>query len=109
MRIETHGHQIEITPALREYVDTKLERLNRHFERPGEVRVQLGIEKPHHRAEANVTIAGKALHADAVGVDMYAAIDLLADKLDRLLLKHKQKTTDVHRRAESPLREASLG
>jgi len=109
MRIETHGHQIEITPALRDYVETKLERLNRHFERPGEVRVQLGIEKHDHRAEANVTIAGKALHADATGVDMYAAIDILADKLDRLLLKHKQKTTDVHRRAEPSLREVSLG
>jgi len=109
MRIETHGHQIEITPALREYVETKLERLSRHFERPGEVRVQLGIEKPHHRAEANVTIAGKALHADAVGVDMYAAIDLLADKVDRLLIKHKQKTIEVHRRGDTSLREASLG
>jgi len=109
MRIETHGHQIDITPALREYVDTKLERLNRHFERPGEVRVQLRIEHTQHLAEAHVTIAGKSLHADAAGVDMYAAIDILADKLDRLLIKHKQKTTSVHRRGDPTLREASLG
>jgi len=105
MHIETHGHQIEITPALREYVETKLERLRRHFERPCEVRVQLGIDKPQHLAEATVTLAGKTLHTDAAGVDMYAAIDLLADKLDRLLLKHKQKLTSTHRRTDATLRD----
>jgi putative sigma-54 modulation protein len=97
MRIETHGHQLEVTPALRDYVETKLSRLGRHFEHPLAVRTQLSINKPDHRAEATVNISGRTLHADANGQDMYAAIDLLADKLDRLLLKHKEKMVDHHR------------
>lgn len=100
MRIETHGQQIEVTGALRDYVETKLARLQRHFEQPFDVRTQLSIDKPDHRAEANVLIAGRTLHADATGVNMYAAIDLLADKLDRLLMKHKEKLVDHHRGAD---------
>ena len=65
MHVETHGHQIEVTPALREYVDTKLQKLSKHFDQPLHVRAQLSIDKPHHKAEATATIAGKTLHADA--------------------------------------------
>ena len=97
MRIETHGQQIEVTPALREYVETKFKRLERHFEQPLEVRAQLGTRKPDYLAEATLTLAGRTLHADAGAETMYAAIDLLADKLDRLLLKHKQKKIDKER------------
>jgi putative sigma-54 modulation protein len=97
MRIETHGHQLEITPALRDYVSLKFARLERHFDHPMEVRAQLSIDKPSHKAEATVNLAGKVLHADAASTDMYAAIDLLTDKLDRLLLKHKEKLVDHHR------------
>ena len=100
MRIETHGQQIEVTGALRDYVESKLARLQRHFEQPFDVRTQLSIDKPDHRAEANVNIAGRTLHADATGENMYAAIDLLADKLDRLLMKHKEKLVDHHRGAD---------
>ena len=108
MRIQTYGHDIEVTPALRDYVESKLERLGRHVERPFEVRVQLGLDKPNHKAEATVTLGGKALHADASAVDMYAAIDLLYDKLDRLLAKHKGKLSDHHRGA-NPVRDGSFG
>jgi putative sigma-54 modulation protein len=97
MRIETYGQQIEVTNALRDYIETKLERLQRHFDQPFDVRTQLRLDKPDHRAEATVTIAGRVLHADAAAIDMYAAIDLLADKLDRLLVKHKEKIVDHHR------------
>jgi len=97
MRIETHGHEIEVTPALREYVETKFKRLERHFEQPLEVRTQLGIRKPDYLAEATLNLAGRTLHADAGAQTMYAAIDVLADKLDRLLLKHKQKKIDAQR------------
>jgi putative sigma-54 modulation protein len=97
MRIETHGQQLEITAALRDYVATKLARLQRHFEQPFDVRTLLTLDKPDHRAEATVNIAGRTLHADASAIDMYAAIDLLADKLDRLLVKHKEKQVDHHR------------
>ncbi|WP_147654159.1 ribosome hibernation-promoting factor, HPF/YfiA family [Vulcaniibacterium gelatinicum] len=97
MRIETHGQQIEVTPALRSYVESKLARLARHFDQPFEVRTQLSLDKPAHKAEANISIGGRTLHADASAENMYAAIDLLADKLDRLLLKHKEKLVDQHR------------
>ena len=108
MRIETHGQQIEVTPALRDYVDAKLARLQRHFEQPFDVRTLLVLDKPNHRAEATVTIAGRVMHADASAIDMYAAIDLLADKLDRLMVKHKEKLVD-HHRGESLARSGELG
>lgn len=107
MRIETHGHQIEVTPALHQYVETKLERLSRHFDYPFDVRVQLALDKPNHKAEANLNLQGRTLHADASAVDMYAAIDLLTDKLDRLLVKHKSKMVD-HHRGQSPVRDGTF-
>lgn len=109
MRIEIYGQQIEITAALRDYLETKLARLQRHFEQPFEVRAQLGLDKPDHRAEATISCAGRTFHADAAGIDMYAAIDLLVDKLDRLLLKHKSKQVDQQRRAESLARIVEPG
>ena len=106
MRIETHGQQIEVTGALRDYVETKLARLRRHFDHPFDVRTQLSLDKPDHKAEATVTVSGRVLHADAAAVDMYAAIDLLADKLDRLLVKHKEKLIDSHRGGDGAARGA---
>ena len=108
MRIETHGQQIEVTPALRDYVESKLARLGRHSDRPLDVRTTLAVDKPDHRAEATLAINGRTVHADASGVDMYAAIDLLSDKLDRLLSKHKGKQVDSHRRAESAARNGDF-
>jgi putative sigma-54 modulation protein len=108
MRIETHGQQIDVTPALQQYVETKLERLRRHYDHHFDVRTQLSLDKPEHRAEATVNIAGRTLHADANAIDMYAAIDLLADKLDRLLMKHKEKMVD-HHRGESLARSVDHG
>lgn len=96
MRIETHGQQIEVTPALRDYVESRFARLSRHFDHPFEVRTQLSLDKPDHKAEATVSVSGRTLHADANAVDMYAAIDRLADKLDRLLVKHKEKLVNQH-------------
>jgi len=107
MRIETHGQQIEVTAPLRDYVETKLARLERHFDQPFDVRTQLSLDRPNHRAEATITCAGRVMHADATAVDMYAAIDLLTDKLDRLLLKQKEKMVD-HHRGESLARSGDL-
>lgn len=107
MRIETHGHQIEVTAALRDYVETKLQRLPRHFDHPFDVRIQLSLDKPDHCAEATANLPGKTLHTDARAPDMYAAIDLLADKLDRLLMKHKTRVTD-HHRGENPIRNGEF-
>jgi putative sigma-54 modulation protein len=91
MRIETYGQQIEVTPALKDYVETKLQRLGRHFDQHCEVRTQLSVRKPDHHVVATLNVPGRTLHADASGSTMYAAIDLLADKLDRLVIKHKEK------------------
>ncbi len=94
MRIETYGQQLEITPALRDYVEEKLRRLARHFDQPIDARVQLGLSKPSHRAAADLSVPGRSLHAEAEAQTMYAAIDLLADKLDRQILKLKEKQQD---------------
>lgn len=108
MRIETYGQQIDVTPALRDYLETKLARLERYFDHPVVVRATLSVGKPDHRVDATVNVAGHpALHADAGGVDMYAAIDLLADKLDRLLVKQKEKTVG-RRRGESAARSGDF-
>ena len=108
MRIETNGQQLQVTPAMREYVETKFARLGRHFEYPLDVRTTLAVDKPDHRAEATLAINGRTVHADASGVDMYAAIDLLADKLDRLLVKQKEKQVDGQRRNESAARSGDF-
>jgi putative sigma-54 modulation protein len=97
MRIDIHGQHIDVTPALRDYVATRFERLARHVDRPFDVRTVLAVEKARQWAEATVTLAGHTIHADADGDDVYAAIDLLADKLDRALLKYKEKRADHHR------------
>ncbi len=97
MQIETYGQQMDVTPALRSYVETRFERLGRRIDHDCEIRVQLALDKPHHKAIATVNLSGRTLHSDATGQDMYAAIDLLVDKLDRQLVKHKEKLTEGRR------------
>ena len=108
MRIDISGHQIDVTPALRDYVQDKFARIARHFDHHLEARVILSVDKLEQKAEATLSTAGKTLHADAVAPDMYAAIDLLADKIDRQVLKQKEKMTD-HHRGESPARSDNFG
>jgi len=96
MQINLSGHHVEITPALRGYVDEKLERIKRHFEQTINVRVVLGVEKLRQKAEAEVHVAGGDIYAEAEDEDMYAAIDALIDKLDRQIRKHKEKLKDHH-------------
>lgn len=99
MHLEVSGHQIEVTQALHDYVQTKLERVGRHFDQRLDGHVRLAVDRLEHKAEATLVATGRTLHADAVAESMYAAIDLLADKLDRLVLKHKGKVTDQQRGA----------
>jgi len=94
MQIQLSGQHIEITPALRQYVNDKLERLARHFDHVGIVHVVLSVEKLRHKAEATVHLNRGTVFADIVEDDMYAAIDGLVDKLDRQVKKHKEKNTD---------------
>ena len=96
MQLKLDGHHIEVTPALRGYVTKKLDRVVRHFEQVIDVHCVLTVEKLEHKAEATLGVSGAVIHADARDGDMYAAIDLLIDKLDRRLRKHKEKLTDHH-------------
>jgi putative sigma-54 modulation protein len=91
MQLTITGHHLEITTPLKEYVENKLERLQRHFDQITATHVILTVEKKAQKAEATIHIAGGDLFAHAESEDMYAAIDALADKLDRQLIKHKQK------------------
>ena len=91
MQLNVTGHHVEVTASLRGYVAKKLERIGRHFDRVIDVHCVLTVEKLRQKAEATLHVSGSAIHADAIEEDMYAAIDLLADKLDRCLRKHKEK------------------
>ena len=92
MQINISGHPVEVTDALREYVETKFERLQRHFDQITNTEVTLVVEKQRQKAEATIHISGADIFAAAESEDMYAAIDSLADKLDRQLIKHKEKS-----------------
>jgi putative sigma-54 modulation protein len=92
MQLNVSGHHVEVTPALREYVENKLERLQRHFDQITNTEVTLIVEKMVQKAEATIHISGADIFAAAESEDMYAAIDSLADKLDRQLIKHKEKS-----------------
>ena len=94
MNLHLTGHHLEITPAIRAYVVNKLERVTRHFDHVIDVSVVLCVDKIRQIVEANVHVRGKEIHAASVDPDMYAAIDALADKLDRQVKKHKEKLTD---------------
>lgn len=98
MQVNISGHHVEITPSLREYLNEKLTRIERHFENVTDINCILTVEKLEHRAEATVNVSGNSLHAHSVEEDMYTAIDALADKLDRQVRKHKEKITDHHAR-----------
>ena len=97
MQISLTGHHMDITPALRSYVLSKFEKLERHFDNMTNVHVILTVEKERQIAEATVNVNRGKLFADAQNEDMYAAIDSLVDKLDRQVKKHKEKMTDHHR------------
>ena len=98
MQIQVSGHQVAITPALRDYVTGKFNRIVRHFDQLHDVTFTLSLEKLLHKAEAHIhCAAGKKIHAEVQASDMYAAIDALADKLDRQVKKHKEKLTSHHR------------
>ncbi len=104
MQIDVTGQHIDVTPALRDYVGGKFERLLRHFDKVTNVHVVLRVEKLRQIAEATINVNGATLHANAEDEDMYAAIDALADKLDRQIKKHKEKLGD-HHRAEGAMKK----
>lgn len=106
MQLMLTGQHLEITEPLRDYVNEKLGRVDRHFDNVTNLHVVLSVEKTRHKAEATLHAAGATLFADAEHDDMYAAIDALADKIERQVTKHKEKLTD-HRRNDVPPEQSS--
>jgi putative sigma-54 modulation protein len=91
MQINISGHHLEITPPLRDYVTNKMNRLERHFDHITTIQVTLTVEKLRQIAEATVHVSGADIFAQAESPDMYSSIDSLIDKLDRQIIKHKEK------------------
>jgi putative sigma-54 modulation protein len=96
MNLTISGHHLEVTPAIRDYLSAKLERVKRHFDQVINVSVIMQVEKLVHKVEATLHVKGHDFHARSQDADMYAAIDLLADKLDRQVVRHKEKTSNLH-------------
>jgi ribosome hibernation promoting factor len=93
MQINLTGHHIELTSSLRDYVTSKFAKLERHFDHINNVHVVLNVEKLTHKAEATLHMNGNDIFASSSDNDMYAAIDSLIDKLDRQVIKYKEKIT----------------
>lgn len=106
MQLHVTGHHVDITPPLKDYVGAKLERIERHFGHVTDVHCILTVEKLRHKAEATIMVSGRKIYADAIDENMYAAIDLLIDKLDRQVKKYKEKLTDHHAKDVSKQRFA---
>jgi len=101
MNLSVTGHHVEVTNSMRNYVSEKLQRLQRHSENLFDVHVILSVEKVRQKAEATIQISGNTIYADTTQPDMYAAIDLMMDKLDRQLIRHKEKSKNHHRGAKT--------
>jgi len=97
MQLDVSGHHVDVSQAMKGYVQTKFKKLERHFDNATHAHVVLTVEKLDKKAEATIHVSGANVFADAVNSDMYAAIDALTDKLDRQLKRHKEKLTDHHR------------
>ena len=97
MQINVTGPHVEITSSLKNYASEKVGKLKKHFDHVTTTHIVLRVEKKRQLAEATVNATGATIHANAEGEDMYAAIDILADKLDRQIIKHKEKKTNHHR------------
>ncbi|PMV26609.1 MULTISPECIES: ribosome hibernation-promoting factor, HPF/YfiA family [unclassified Pseudomonas] len=95
MQVNISGHHVEVTPPLRDYVEQKLRKLEGHFDKITNVQVIMKVDKLQQKIEATLQIPGGEVVANAEHDDMYAAIDLLTDKLDRQLKKHKEKNLSL--------------
>jgi len=94
MNLNLTGHHIQITPAIREYTASKLQRITNHFDYVIDINVIMSIEKLNQKVEASVHVRGKDIFCESTDTDMYAAIDSLVDKLDRTIIKHKERNLD---------------
>ena len=102
MNLNVSGHHVEVTPAIRSYVRAKIERVTRHFDHVIDAHVILTVEKLRQKAEVTLHVPGRDLHCECENADLYAAIDLLADKLDRQVLRYKDKLQDKSKVQDKP-------
>ena len=112
MNITITGHHLDLTPAIREHVENKLERVTRHFDRITGIDVVLGIDSSagkakQQTAEVNLRLKGETLHAEDAAEDLYAAIDGMVDKLDRQVIKAKEKIRDHRQEGGKRIEETS--
>jgi putative sigma-54 modulation protein len=105
MNLSISGRHLEVTPAIREYVMNKMARVARHFDNVIDTQVILSIERLQHTAEVTMRLRGKDIHCAAIDENLYAAIDLLADKIDRQVIKYKTK---VQNHAHEPVKRQEI-
>ena len=103
MNLHLSGHHVGVTPAIRSYVLEKLGRATRHFDQVIDLHVIMSVEKLRHKVEVSAHVAGRDIHVESIDGDMYAAIDALADQLDRQVVKHQGKLT-IHRHETEPMK-----
>jgi putative sigma-54 modulation protein len=108
MNLTISGHHLDVTPALRNYVTSKLDRITRHFDQLVDIKVLLSVEKQkekerRQRAECNIHVKGNDLFAESTHADLYAAVDELMDKLDRQVVRHKDRLQSHHAAAAKHL------
>ena len=96
MQLSISEHHVELTDSLNAFIKQKFEKLERHYDHITQVHVVLNVEKLLHQAEATAHVTGAELFANAESREMYTAIDTLVDRLDRQLIKHKEKTVARH-------------
>ena len=101
MNLTISGHHLDLTPSLRNYVTSKIDRITRHFDQVVDVKVLLSVEKQkekekRQRAECSIRVKGNDLFAESTHQDLYAAVDDLVDKLDRQVVRHKNRLQDHH-------------
>ncbi len=106
MNLHITGHHVQVTPAIREYISAKVGRVTRHFDHLIDVNVIMSVDKLRQKVEATVHVRGRDIFCESTNEDMYAAIDALADKLDRTIIKHKEKNL-AHRHGDAVKRQQS--
>lgn len=104
MNLHITGHHVQVTPAIRDYLSSKMDRLTKHFDHVIDVNVIVSVAKLRQKVEATVHVRGRDIFCEHTEEHMYAAIDALIDKLDRAIIKHKEKNLS-HRHADLPLKQ----
>lgn len=104
MNLHITGHHLQVTPAIRDYLSTKMERVTKHFDHVIDVNVIMSVARLSQKVEATVHLRGREIFCESTQENMYAAIDALVDKLDRTLIKHKEKNLG-HRHADTTIKQ----